>query len=424
MKTPAIRACIGDWVYYVATLTFKDVSKYVKKVDNELHKSDLLKDLLQRSITSNYKSIARYIETQQERFFNALVLAIYDGDPLWHEVRLEYDTGEEFYDLGILELSGDEKIFPVDGQHRVEGIKEVIRNSDAYNTEQIPVIFISHKTSDDGMQRSRRLFSTLNRYAKPVSMRDIIALDEDDVVAIISRELIDTHPLFSTGRLLDSKTKAIPETNGTAFTTIITFYECNYELLSLLLKDVDVVNSEGKKTTGRPKLKEFIKRRPDDETIKKFYEICFDFWNALIASYEEFREYLASEPNSQPYRNREGGNILFRPVALMPFVRAVVKVVLKTERNFEETFALFPQSLLSIDNVLWRNVIWNSEKKTMIVNNQPLTERLMLYYLDKNLLTAKELTGIISDLKAVKMLIDTQDVYDLLNDAISTADET
>ena len=108
----------------------------------------------------------------------------------------------------------------------------------------------------------------------------------------------------------------------------------------------------------------------------------------------------------------------------MPFVRAVVKVVLKTERNFEETFALFPQSLLSIDNVLWRNVIWNSEKKTMIVNNQPLTERLMLYYLDKNLLTAKELTGIISDLKAVKMLTDTQDVYDLLNDAISTADET
>ena len=424
MKTPAIRACIGDWVYYVATLTFKDVSKYVKKVDNELHKSELLKDLLQRSITSNYKSIARYIETQQERFFNALVLAIYDGDPLWHEVRLEYDTGEEFYDLGILELSGDEKIFPVDEQHRVEGIKEVIRNSDAYNTEQIPVIFISHKTSDDGMQRSRRLFSTLNRYAKPVSMRDIIALDEDDVVAIISRELIDTHPLFSTGRLLDSKTKAIPETNGTAFTTIITFYECNYELLSLLLKDVDVVNSEGKKTTGRPKLKEFIKRRPDDETIKKFYEICFDFWNALIASCEEFREYLASEPNSQPYRNREGGNILFRPVALMPFVRAVVKVVLKTERNFEETFALFPQSLLSIDNVLWRNVIWNSEKKTMIVNNQPLTERLMLYYLDKNLLTAKELTGIISDLKAVKMLTDTQDVYDLLNDAISTADET
>lgn len=126
MKIPAIRAHIGNWVYYIATLRFKDVSEYVKRVDNELHKSDLLKQMLQRSITNNYKSIANYIETQEERFFNALVLAVYDGVPTWHEVRLEYDDGSEFYNLGILELSGDEKIFPVDGQHRVEGIKKVI----------------------------------------------------------------------------------------------------------------------------------------------------------------------------------------------------------------------------------------------------------------------------------------------------------
>ena len=134
-----------------------------------------------------------------------------DGVPTWHEVRLEYDDGSEFYNLGILELSGDEKIFPVDGQHRVEGIKKVVSESGKYDNEQIPVIFVSHKTDDAGMQRSRRLFSTLNRYAKPVSMRDIIALDEDDIVAIASRELIDTHPLFSKDRLLDSKTKAVPE---------------------------------------------------------------------------------------------------------------------------------------------------------------------------------------------------------------------
>lgn len=128
MKIPAIRAHIGDWVYYIATMRFKDVSKYVKRVDNELHKSDLLKQMLQRSITNNYKSIAHYIETQEERFFNALVLAVYDGVPTWHEVRLEYDDGSEFYNLGVLELSGDEKIFPVDGQHRVEGIKKSLVN--------------------------------------------------------------------------------------------------------------------------------------------------------------------------------------------------------------------------------------------------------------------------------------------------------
>ena len=61
MKIPAIRAHIGDWVYYVATMRFRDISEYVKKVDNELHKSELLKQMLQRSITKNYLNIAHYI---------------------------------------------------------------------------------------------------------------------------------------------------------------------------------------------------------------------------------------------------------------------------------------------------------------------------------------------------------------------------
>ena len=69
MKYPAIRSYIGDWVYYVSTMSFKDVASFVKRVDDELHHSELLKDLLQRSITNNYKSIANYIKTQQERFF-------------------------------------------------------------------------------------------------------------------------------------------------------------------------------------------------------------------------------------------------------------------------------------------------------------------------------------------------------------------
>ena len=112
MKIPAIRANIGNWIYYVATLSFKQVSKYVKRIDDELHQSKMLSEMLQRSITDNYKSIATYITTHNERFFNALILAVYDGEPQWHEVCLEYDDGEEFINLGVLELSGDEKAFP------------------------------------------------------------------------------------------------------------------------------------------------------------------------------------------------------------------------------------------------------------------------------------------------------------------------
>lgn len=416
MKIPAIRAHIGNWVYYIATLRFKDVSKYVKRVDNELHRSDLLKQMLQRSITDNYKSIAHYIETQEERFFNALVLAVYDGEPTWHEVRLEYDDGSEFYNLGILELSGDEKIFPVDGQHRVEGIKKVVSESHKYDDEQIPVIFIGHKTDDAGMQRSRRLFSTLNRYAKPVSMRDIIALDEDDIVAIASRELIDTHPLFSKDRLLDSKTKAIPENNSKAFTTIITFYECNLEILWVLLEDMEVLNSEGGKTKGKGKIKEFIRKRPSDEMISQFEELCTSFWDALIECFTDINTYMKDEPNAQPYRNREGGNLLFRPVALLPFVRAAVKVSIRQQKSFCEVFRSFPQKLLSIDSSIWRNILWNNDKGTMIVNNQKLTERILLYFWDKSALTDKEIANMKLDIKANRQLLDVEDVNTLLRD--------
>lgn len=55
--------------------------------------------------------------------------------------------------------------------------------------------------------------------------------------------------------------------------TIITFYECNLEILWILLKDMDVLNPEGAKTKGKGKIKEFIRKRPNDETIhRKFSE--------------------------------------------------------------------------------------------------------------------------------------------------------
>lgn len=338
----------------------------------------------------------------------------YDGIPTWHEVRLEYDDGSEFYNLGILELNGDEKIFPVDGQHRVEGIKKVISESDAFDNEQIPVIFIGHKTDDAGMQRSRRLFSTLNRYAKPVSMRDIIALDEDDIVAIASRELIDTHPLFSGDRLLDSRTKAIPENNDKAFTTIITFYECNLEILWILLKDIKVLNPDGGKTKGKGKIKEFIRKRPSDEMIHQFEALCMSFWDALIAEFGDISTYVTNEPNSRPFRNKAGGNLLFRPVALLPFVRAAVKVAIQQQKSFSEVFKSFPSEILAINSVLWRNILWNNDKGTMIVNNQKLTERIILYFWDKSVLSEKEISTMKLDIKSNRQLVEMEAVDELL----------
>lgn len=419
MKIPAIKSQIGTWVYYVSTLSFKQVQNYVKRIDDELHKSTLLREMLQRSITDNYKSIAHYIETQEERFFNALILAVYDGDPKWHEVRIETDELDEYIGLGVLELSGNEKIFPIDGQHRVEGIKKVMSSSDRYSNEQIPVVFIGHKKDAEGMQRARRLFSTLNRYAKPVSMRDIIALDEDDIIAISSRELIDNHILFSNDRILDSKTKAIPETNTTAFTTIITFYECNKILLSSFLSDREVFDCNNRKLRGASKIKEFIRIRPNDEDISAFCGLCNDFWTSVCKAFKDVSDYVDSDiADTHLLRHKGGGNLLFRPVALIPFVKASVRFANQKRCTFDKAFVTFPKTILTLNQSIWKNVLWNPQRKTMVMNNQSLTELIILYYWDKSLLTKKEKEKMFQELQILNQLNDMDDVMDLVNGAL------
>ena len=83
IKIPAIRGKIGNTIYYSTTLTFKQISSMVKKVDGELHTANSLKEQIQRSLTDNYIKIKDYILNREDRFFDSLVLAVYDGDPMW-----------------------------------------------------------------------------------------------------------------------------------------------------------------------------------------------------------------------------------------------------------------------------------------------------------------------------------------------------
>ena len=163
MKFAAIKAQMGIWKYYVTTLTYEDISNCVSPIPKEISNSDSYANLLQRSITDNVENIKEYILKQPERFFNSIVLAIYNGNPKWCELNInveEYST----YSVGVFEITpGEEIIFPVTGQHQVEGIKKaIIENPDLAN-EKVPVILIGHQNTSEGKQRTRRLFLTLNR---------------------------------------------------------------------------------------------------------------------------------------------------------------------------------------------------------------------------------------------------------------------
>lgn len=272
-----------------------------------------------------------------------------------------------------------------------------MEKDNSLSDERVPVIFIGHSKDEIGMQRTRRMFSTLNRYAKPVSMRDIIALDEDDIVAIASRNIIDESELFSTDRILDSKTKAIPDGNNAAITTIITYYECNKELLWILIKDLDIKGLDGKLIKGHKKINEYIRHRPDDKVIRKFTDECMDYWSSLIASCDGVFE---SEANFEKYRNKSGGHIFFRPAALIPFTKAVVRIKEKEDLIYKEIIDRFPDSVMWIHNDIWKKIIWDDVKKSMIMGNSKLIELILLYSYDKMYISEAERQKILKELES------------------------
>src|SRR5207253_1326319 len=155
----------------------------------------------------------------------------------WHEVsirKLESRIGNapDYLEgaLGILTLEGTEKLFAIDGQHRVAGVEKAVEENAELGGEEVCVIFvagvIAEKRSEDeqGFERTRRLFTTLNRYAKPVSKRDIIALDEDDVIAITTRELVEKLPMFR-NKISVKKTKSLSVSDRSSLTTIVAIYD-------------------------------------------------------------------------------------------------------------------------------------------------------------------------------------------------------
>lgn len=82
MILPAIRGYIGTTVYYTTNIRFKDLVELVNRLNSdELYKSASLKNALQRSLTDNYIKIKEYILKHKDHFFNAMVLAVFDGDP-------------------------------------------------------------------------------------------------------------------------------------------------------------------------------------------------------------------------------------------------------------------------------------------------------------------------------------------------------
>ena len=303
---PALRSRMGTWDYYVVKMSASELSQNVRYA-SEVHDDRTLDKAIQRVLDESRvkKDIVEYLKRQPNRFFSSIVVAALEGNPKFHAVEVTADPRFTLFhgdsrlneSFGVLQFDGTQKYYALDGQHRLSAVKTLLdRNNPSsdgaprdFENDEFSVIIVVPSEEDSNetfMQKYRRLFSNLNRYAKPMDQATNIIMDEDDTFAILTRRLITENTFFQSDARRQIESYRIKTTKGKNlktgdpyFTSIETLYEMNIELLSSS-KKISIGWAQGNEEG--PDLKTFKKFRPSEEYIDSLYDELLTYWDGLF----------------------------------------------------------------------------------------------------------------------------------------------
>ena len=389
---PALRGVMGNWTYYSALVDLQELADRVEFAD-EIQPHKGLSDMIQRGLDDKRPpEIADYLLTQTERLFNSLVIATHGGSPNWFplsEVSTDDDeqqlaelTEEHVESVGFLTFTGQEALFAVDGQHRLAGIKAAVRQDpDREWFDEIPVIFVGHKHDDQGLVRTRRLFTTLNKNARPVTKRDTIALDEDDVMAISVRRLIEEQfDLFGRKRIALVAENNLPPGDETSLTTIGNLYD----VLGILFSKAATELRKPKKTLQ--------KTRPPDAQLDAYFKLARDFFGEMRNRFEELDAFFSADDTRAAVRQyrAEGGSILFRPIGLNLFTTIVAQLT-REDGSLADAVRLASRLPRALNEVPYRHLVWDPSSRTINRFSKLTARELLLHMLGRSSMDADEL---------------------------------
>jgi DNA sulfur modification protein DndB len=373
---PALQAKMGDWKYYVTVMKLGKVARECRLAE-EIHTDKDLDALIQRAIQDRVdKEMVPYLLNEPQRFYGALVVAVYGGEPEFSPVRVDEhqlidDKDRGSYGFGLLRFDGSQVYYALDGQHRLKSIQEAIKQEPDLAKEEISVIILNHEDSKEGLQRTRRLFSTLNRRAKPTSSGMNIAIDEDDAVAIVTRRLVKESDSIKGYVLnnLSSKQLAPNKSNDAYLTTLPALYEVNEILLSAYDGGIQID-------------KDFKQFRPSSDDLDVYYTFLEDIWKQLLEYCPDFN--LVKNGKKKPGELRllldsnnlnalddsqkpiPGGNVFMRPIGQF-IVAEVVKQASLQKRSISDVIQIIMTKIsMNINDTPWVSIIWNPSTRTII----------------------------------------------------------
>lgn len=391
----SLRGQIGEWSFFSTIMKIKDIVLNNRIItvgeSTELYSTNI-NEILQRELRQGrINSLKNYLLNNDERFFSSLIVAIHHGNPQWSDFdieerfRMENDSlnADEISFIenktGILTLSGDEEIFALDGQHRLLGLRAAYNSNTAIGEEELSLIFVVH--NHHVKERTRRLFTVLNKYAEKPKGAELIIIDEDDAAAIVARQLVSEHKLLKhTNAVSDSNTGSIPNNDTKSFTTLVTIHKINKILFN--------------------KVPSFYSKRPNDDELKGLYEIAVNYWNSFFKIFPEIETFITTNKKIQingavfNRNNDTGGSLLLRPVGQELFA----KVYKDFEKGGTAKSRKFWKNVRLIDfnlsGPVWKYIYWNER---MLPKNEAIKKNLFNYLLG-NLSSDKRLH---SELKTI-----------------------
>lgn len=364
----AIHGNFGETEYWLTTMTVGELLRTVRLPKELPDWDDLsIEERYQRdiNITRVCKEIAPYFAKDEYRFSGALVVAITDHEKIefeeWSDIGGKSSVPVNYRraanNVGFLTLPDEAILIPLDGQHRVKALAFAIDGKDDKGEaipnmrgnlevakDQISVILVRFDTVG-----ARRIFNKINRYAKPTAKADNLITDDDDAMAVITRELLAEDGVIP-ARLVrigaNTLNKVAPE-----FTTLTTFYDAN----------VAIVERLGLSGSVRPS-------EMNSEQQALVIERLRDHWQSLLSRIDLWAKAVSdsTEEGDDVRREIRGELLLGKPVGQLSLVLAYLHMLDRCKGVSEVNLcARLNRINWGVKEIMWHGVLMNPNGRVM-----------------------------------------------------------
>ena len=344
---PTIKGKLGNTEYYETTMKVRDLVLSVRlpsEMDEWANFS--IEERMQREpdFRRIEKELGPYIAKNKDRFFGSIIVLVYKGEVIFEPMsdlanNLPAAYRQNAQRIGFITIDGGSLIV-LDGQHRLLALRKVHQheiegaNYADISDDDVCVIFIQHKD----LEKTRRIFNTVNRYAKQTSRGDNIITSEDDGYAIVTRRLLDIYPEKSVNWRSNTLTK-----RSTQITTISAVYE-TVKLILGMRGNINKLNQQ---------------ERPSEEKIETFLSLVSEVWGPLLQHMDAYVEALLDLSKVPDMRKDEAETaLLFKPASQIALVDGVLRAV--KEGGLEITDSITRANKIptwSMSSDFWQGII-------------------------------------------------------------------